>query len=201
MSGTTVPLAEADFATLRQYALAIGIEVKHGFNSAQLRARIEHAEPGVTDIPLTIGDAPPSPAAEASAAPDNVTSIADAVTAAPATAPRYSVNNPSADPKVAIRVHKTSDPTREKEVTIIVLGHVTRIRRGEKVEVPYRVFKALDTAIEKRAVPSDRVNSFGTVEYDYEEVHSYPFDVLAMPPAEEIAAYDAAVRNQQARAA
>lgn len=201
MSGTTVPLAEADFATLRQYALAIGIEVKHGFNSAQLRARIEHAEPGVTDIPLTIGDAPPSPAAEAPAAPDNVTSIADAVTAAPATAPRYSVNNPSADPKVAIRVHKTSDPTREKEVTIIVLGHVTRIRRGEKVEVPYRVFKALDTAIEKRAVPSDRVNSFGTVEYDYEEVHSYPFDVLAMPPAEEIAAYDAAVRNQQARAA
>lgn len=169
-----VPLDDADYASLKAYAeVQLGIEVKRGMNSGAIRAKIKTVDPDVTHIP---GFAESEPAPSAPAAP----------TKAKAAGPvPYDLHNPNLDPKVKLRIQKTAELFRAREVTVNVNDKVWRMKRGEIVEVPYRVYIALNNAIESRAVDTGEPNKFGMPQYDYQQVHSYPFDVLEEPdPAE-----------------
>lgn len=206
-----VPLEEADYATLKQFAgTMLGLEIKNGTNAAQVKAKILSVMPECKDVPAIV--APPEPivrvvevpAAPAAAPAPVVAAIpADYVpvegedpTKRPAAISRPASNeliHASLDPKVKLVIAKTDDKKRAREVTICVNGDVTRIQRGHEVNVPYRVYLALLNAKEKAAVPGDDINPVtGDPIMVWEEVYSYPFSVHAMPSAEEIAAWEAA---------
>lgn len=174
-----IALDEADYASLKAYAeVQLGLEVKNPSNSAQVRAKIRTVAPDLTHIPGKAAVAPAAaPVAPAPAAP-----------AAPVAAEvvKYDLYNANLDPKVKIVVDKTADGMRARDVVVSVNDKVWQIKRGEEVNVPYRVYHALMIAIEKRAVFNGEVNSFGMPEYEYQDVMSYPFRVLEMPDKAEI---------------
>lgn len=183
-----IPIEEADLATLKHFAeLALGLEIKAGTNATNVRAKIQQAMPDCTSVP-ELPKAPepivaiPEPA-EAAAAP-----AAPKATPAPASQRQsYSVHRPLDDPRVRLRIHKTDDKRRSKDVTVSVNGFVWRMQRGVEIDLSYRAYLALEDAKEKVAVDTDRINPFtGDPIKSWEEVHSYPFTVIRMPPQEEI---------------
>lgn len=199
-----IPLEDADAKTLTAFAeLTLGIEVKQGTNAAQLRAKIQQAMPSIKDVPalpepaprVAVHEAPPPPSAPAGYVPvegENPASRPAAISFPPSEA----LLHPERDPKVKIRVHKTADKTRPRDVTIQNNGYVVRLRRGEVVDVPLRVYFTLMDAKEMARVDTDETHPItGMPIWSWEEVPSYPFEVLAMPSAEEIAAWQAATSS------
>lgn len=209
-----IKLDEADAATLRHYAeVSLGLEVKTGTNANQLRAKIKQAEPDCEYVPNLPGK--PAPIVQqAPEQPQVVERIVEKIvyverpaqtdaqmqsTERPAAVSRpasAALQHASLDPKVKLKVPKTDDKRRPKDVTVGVNGDIYRIQRGPWVEVPYRVFLALDNAIERAAVPDpERINPItGEPIMVWEEVHSYPFEVdrTCFPSEAEIAAWEEA---------
>lgn len=194
-----IPLDDADLATLKHFAeLALGIEIKDGTNSSQIRAKIKKAMPDLKDVPPI--PAPPAPVVQqvAQASGDEeapivynelgeAPSVRPAAISRPATAALLHQVN---DPRVEITIAKTAEKHRSKDVTVAVNGVTCRMKRGERINVPYRVYEALKNAIEKIQVETDEINpATGSPYYTYEEVQSYPFTVHRMPSDDEIAAW------------
>lgn len=185
------PLAEATAAQLREHAERMGLETKSGHNSKQLIALIKRANPDVTEIPTGEAVTPPAPdapvldpAASAAAPPVVPPPTLMAVEAGGnKMMPHY-----SRDPKVELVVQKTNESTRSKDVTVAVNGDVFRLQRGQNVEVPYRVYLALQDAVEKQSVETGEERN-GVPVREWQEVQSYPFIARSMPSDEEIAAW------------
>lgn len=187
-----VAIGDADYTSLKHHASTIlGLDIKSGTNSNGLRAKIATVAPHTTEIEQ-IG----------SNEPGAVTEVAVPAPAAIATGkPKYSAGSPTSDPKVKLIIRKTDDPTRDKNVTVSVNGAVWRMMRGQPIDVPYRVYCALNDAVEKRAILMEEEGSFGLPKYEYQEVNSYPFEVLSMPSDEEIAAWQLATCEHSLAAA
>jgi type IV secretory pathway VirB10-like protein len=198
-----IKIEDAQLPELKHFAtLALGVEVKPGTNATQLRAMILKVMPDCKDVPpvpatpepiVRVADTPPAPPAiPANYVPVEGEDPAKRPAAISLPASRELVHS-SLDPKVRIVIQKTDDKKRPKDVTICVNGEVTRIQRGQEVDVPYRVFEALLNAKERAAVPGDEINPF-TQEpiMVWEDVYSYPFSVIQYPPADEVAAWKAA---------
>lgn len=196
---TRIPLQDADLATLKHFAEAfLGIEIKPGTNAAQVRGMIGKAAPELKDVPPL--PAPPAPIVQVAPAPiaqpvpQAVGEGEDPIARPAAVSLPASTEllHPSMDPKVTIMVAATADKSRPKDVTVGVNGDIFRIQRGQKVDVPYRVYLALEDAKEKAPVPdpSGATNPFtGEPIMVWEEVHSYPFSVYKEPSPEEVAAW------------
>jgi len=202
-----IPIEDADLPTLKHFAeLALGLEVKPGTNAHSLRGKIKTAMPDIKDVP-PIPKAPEPVVqmpqqepmhVQAPFVPDPAAPIVDgenpaarpAAVSRPASA---ALMHPNQDPKVTLKIHKTDDKRRSKDVTVGVNGVVWRMKRGEVINVPYRVYLALQNAKEKAAVELDEINPLtGTPKMGWEEIHSYPFEVHKMPSDEEIAAWEVA---------
>jgi hypothetical protein len=204
-----IPLADADMPTLKHFAeTLLGIEVKTGTNAAQLRGKISAAAPELKDVPalpkppepMVMAAPPPAPApAEYVPVEGENPALRPAAISRPAS---QALMHPNLDPKVRIKIHKTDDKRRSKEVTVSVNGAVWRMQRGVEIDVPYRVYLALDNAKEKAAVETDDLNPV-TKEpiMGWEEIHSYPFTVRQMPSDEEIDAWEIATGSGFAVAA
>lgn len=194
-----IKIEEADAKTLRYFAeVTMGLEIKDGTNAAQIRAKLKQAGYAADTIPAPA--APPEPIVQyvqvPAAAPAPVLAASDgeqverpAAVSRPASA---ALMHPSQDPKVLLTVHKTDDKRRARDVVVGVNGDIFQIRRGTKVDVPYRVYLALENAKEKAAVPHEtEVNKItGEPIMVWEDVYSYSFDVHRMPSDEEIAAWE-----------
>lgn len=209
-----IKLNEADAATLRHYAeVSLGLEVKTGTNANQLRAKIKQAEPDCEYVPTLPGK--PAPIVQqAPEQPQVVERIVEKIvylerpaqtdaqmqtTERPAAVSRPAsreLMHPSMDPKVRVRVPKTDDKRRPKDVTLGVNGDIYRMQRGQWVDLPYRFYLALEDAVERAAVPDpERINPVtGEPLMVWEEVHSYPFEVdrTRFPSDAEIAAWEEA---------
>ena len=161
-----IPLDDADLATLKHFAeLALGIEIKDGTNSSQIRAKIKKAMPDLKDVPAIPAPPPPVVQAQANAgdeeAPIQFNDLGEAPSVRPAAVSRpasaallHQVN----DPRVEITIAKTAEKHRSKDVTVAVNGVTCRMKRGERINVPYRVYEALKNAIEKIQVETDEIN-------------------------------------------
>lgn len=193
-----IPLDQADAKTLAHFAMMIGLETKSGMNAGQLRGLIQKAMPDVKDVPPI--PAPPEPVVQ----PAQAQAIAAAQVAAPHDPDATPANHPAlqeraasrdlmhytSDPKVGVVVMKTDDKRRAKDVQLSVNGDVIIIKRGERVEIPYRFYEALLNAREDAAVETDEINPFtGNPVMDWQEVQSYPFQVFSMPSEAEVAAW------------
>lgn len=195
-----IPLEDADMTTLKHFAeLALGIEVKAGTNAAQIRAKIKQAMPDIKDVPplpdppAPIAAAQPAPAAPPFPVEGENPALRPAAVSRPAS---MALAHARFDPKVRLKIQKTDDKRRAKEVTVGVNGDVWRMQRGVEVEVPYRVYLALCDAKEHAAVETDQINPITQLPImAWEEIPSYPFQVLSMPSDAEIAAWHTATRD------
>ena len=209
-----IPLDEADFATLKHFAeTQLGLEeIKDGTNLKTIRAKIRSAMPNCESIPPL--PAPPAPIEPDEAfqhapvqaqftpysgeepEPLQFNNVGEAPAQRPAAVsrrPSRQLMHPSQDPKVTLRFHKTDDKRRAREVTFSVNGYVCRYRRGVDVEVPYRIYRAACNATEMAAVETDDINPFtGEPVMGWEDIQSYPFSIVKLPPEEEIRAWNAA---------
>lgn len=174
---TTIALDQAEFGDLKYYAEThLGLEVKTGMNSGQLRAKILQAEPERTAIPY-------SPKQDEGPAAKPAAAVAPA-TSSPAGGKDA---HPNHDPKVELTVNKTKDGTRSKSVTVSVNGVVWRMQRGQRISVPYRVYEALINATETAAVETDEINGItGAPRISWELVQSYEVTVHKLPTDEEV---------------
>ena len=202
---TRIPIDEADFADLKHFATLLGIEVKHGTNAAQLRAKIAACAPDVKDVPRPTPPAPPvvaqpDPATQPASEPAQAWPVdgedparRPAAVSRPASRALLSHLN---DPRVRIRINKTDDKRRARDVFVSVNGVTLGMQRGVEIDIPYRFYLALEHAKEKNAVETDEINPLtGQPVMSWEEVYSYPFMVLAMPSKEEIEAWHEATKD------
>lgn len=184
MSNIKISIDEADNSQLFYFATNIlGIDVKAGANSSTLRAKIEQAAPGTIEITAPAASAP-TQAASPTPAIRKVSGIPDGVAGL-----HYKY-----DPKVMVRIAKTNEATRSREVQLSVNGDVVILKRGETVPIPYRHFIALQNAIETVGQETDEINPVTNLPIvEFIEQPSYPFQVLDEPSDEEIAAWHARV--------
>ena len=96
------------------------------------------------------------------------------------------------DPKVRIVLHNEEKDgvivSRHKEVG--VNGVVWLLKRGEPIDIPYRVYHALNNA------NRDVITHNGEGEVMTQSVKNTPFNVEMMPPADEIKAWEARTGSQ-----
>ncbi len=190
MSFKTIPLEEASREQLFHFARnVLNIEVGDGANNATIKSKIVQAKPDCTEI-MVPADAAPATASPAPGA---------GVVAQPAAKQSGSLTTHFRDdPKVRLQIMRTTEANRAKDVQVAVQGDVFLIRRGETVSVPYRVYLALNDAIEQVARDTDEINpATGLPIKEWVEQHSYPFQVHAMPSSEEIAAWEQRVSGLQ----
>lgn len=170
---------DATAAELRDYALAfLGIPVD-GLSDEQVRAKVKAANEDdriyvrpKAEREAPIG-APPPPVMEEASGSRAVGSLGHD------------------DPKVLLTLHAEERDgvvvSRHKEIG--VNGRFWLVKRGEPVEVPYRVYEALNNAVRDNVTHTED----GTVVRS--RVHNTPFNVHRMPSQEEIAAWHE--RNSQ----
>lgn len=182
-----IPLEDADLASLRHYATTkLGLEAKHGANANTYRAQIRTVEPDCVAVPAVPIEAP-RPAA---------TPITEAVKSAKAPPAPYSLGRPENDPKVRLKINKTTEKHRSRDVTVRHNGKLWRLQRGVEVEMPYRVFLVLRDAKERAPIPTDQSNPVtGEPIMAWEEIHSYPYELISMPSEQEIAEWHEATRE------
>lgn len=192
----TVKIEEASAQELRAFAERMGLETKPGHNSKQLIALIHRADSSIEEIPAAPEEPQtPTPMSTAAAPIVEPAPMVEAQTAGgTALMPHF-----SKDPRVELTVHKTSDSTRSKDVTVGCNGDVFRIQRGQRVSVPYRVYLTLEDAREMQAVETGE-ERMGVPVREWQEVYSYPFTVHTMPSDAEIAAWRAATDGASASA-
>jgi hypothetical protein len=198
-----VALDEADIASLRHHAtVMMGLEIKSGTNGSQIRSAIKKADAGIEQIPVYVPEGPGVPRS----APPAGSAIAGAIRTAVATAVATADGQPVVqshvastnadpmhhchDPRITIRVFKTDDRRRTKDVTVQVNGVTFRMQREVDVEVPYRVYLALKDALEDAAVDGDEVNPVtGDPIKVWVMVPSYPHQVVKVPSPDEVEAW------------
>lgn len=190
-----IPIDEADLATLKHFAeTLLGIEVKDGTNASQLRAKITKAAPDLKDVPPI--PAPPAPVVQQAApvAEQEAVGVVPARIDPKTTPAKLKIMHQVNDPRCEVKVNKTADKHRSKDVTLMVNGVQTRMQRGVWVDVPYRIYEALNNAVERVQVPGDEINqATGEPLYVWEEVPSYPFEVRNLPDEATLKAWHAAV--------
>lgn len=206
-----IKIDDADAATLRHFAeVTMGLEIKPGTNAPQMRAKIKQAVPDIDTIPAL--PAAPAPVVREGDTVQPQQQIVERIVyverpaqtdaQAQATERPAAISRPasrelqhaSLDMKVRVRVPKTDDKRRAKDVTLGVNGDIYRMQRGVWVELPYRFYLALDHAVEHSAVPDpERMNPItGEPIMVWEAVQSYPFEVdnTTLPSPEQIAEWE-----------
>lgn len=188
-----VPIAEATVQQLRYHAaVVLGLDLPKIQNGGQLRAKIEAASPGTTEIQAE--DVPDSPAqaqAEVTAA-DRAAAVAaevPQVTAAnraklDALTPRQAAMHHH-DPKIDILIPATPEPGGDRDVPFDINGTTFLVKRDTWATVPYRIYLVLKDAMETVYTPQQ--DDLGRLSVASRDVYSYPFTSRNEPSEEEIA--------------
>ncbi len=189
-----IPIEEADLPTLKHFAeTLLGIDVKDGTNLSQLRAKIGKAAPELKDVPPI--PAPPAPVVQQAApAEEQAPAIVPARIDPPATAAKLKMMHQANDPRCEVKIAKSAEKHRSKDVTLSINGVTCRLQRGVWIDVPYRIYECLNNAVERVQVPGDEINPMtGEPYYVWEQVHSYPFEARKLPDDDALKAWHDAV--------
>lgn len=201
MSMKTVKLEEATNAELRWYAgVKLGLDgiKEKGQQNAFLIGKIKAVEPDAEDI--SVPDESEAPRIHPEADINRALAAAETdVRPAPAPAPEgRAAFHEKYDPKVRVVVSPTNDKTRPRRVFLTCNGGVIEIQRGKEVDIPYRYLEVLRNAEEKRSVQTDETNPVtGLPHREISMQPSYPFSIIQMPPADEIAAWHERTKDAQ----
>jgi hypothetical protein len=190
-----IQIGEATVPQLRYHAeTVLGLEVPRIANSGQLKAKIEAAAPGTTEI--TVADEVESPA-QVQAEKNTVDATAAAAQereqqAEVAEASFHGMNAKQAaahhnDPTIEVKVLLSDKAGGERDVPVSVNGIQWLLQRDKWVKVPYRVFEALQHAEETKYELSN--NDIGQMQSSERQVPSYPFQTQNGPSEAEIASW------------
>jgi len=207
-----VKIEDADVATLRHFAeVMMGLEIKPGTNAPQMRSKIKQAYPDLDTIPAI--PAAPAPVVQQGDPTPPIQYVEKIVymerpaqtdaqmqaTERPAAISRPAsreLQHASLDMKVRVKIPKTDDKRRAKDVTLGVNGDIYRMQRGVWVDLPYRFYLCLVDAVEHAAVPDpEKINPItGEPIMIWEPVQSYPYqvDTTTLPSDEQVAAWEEA---------
>lgn len=191
-----IPINEASAKQLRYHAeVILGIEsIAHSANRGMIQAKIEAAAPGTAEI--QIEDEIDSPAQTEAEANSAVAAIEAEAEKAAAVGERASaVHGLSArqaaqhhhDPKIEINIPQTAEAGGKDDVPVSVNGIQWTIQRDKWVTVPYRVFEALNHALQTLYEHSN--DDLGRMKVDERSVYSYPFQTRNEPSEAEVAAW------------
>jgi hypothetical protein len=190
-----IPIGEATVPQLRFHAETIlGLEVPRVANGGQLRAKIEAAAPGTTEI--QVAETPDSPAqAQAEQNTATATTAAAEKREVEAAAAEDRFKGMSAkqaaqhhnDPTIEVYIPQTSEAGGDRDVPVSVNGMQWLIKRDKWIPVPYRVFEALKHAEELRY--DHRNNDIGQMEVTERKVPSYAFNTRYEPTEAEVEAW------------
>lgn len=169
-----IPINEATADQLREYCevfLGIHVSPNPGTKPETIKAKILQAKP---DIEFIENEVEEEPAVPEGAAPQKVDGAKRG----------YGPGTSQFDPKVKIRINQSEGPGGNRGVPVGVNGQIMILPRGEVIEVPYRYYLALDQAVQatyhQDPKTHEPIASVG---------HSYPFQVIQMPPQEDIEAW------------
>lgn len=163
--------------------------IKDGQNNATLLAKIRavHSAPTIM-VPAKVADGEkkqqPAPPIDVAPTPEGATpkGLAGAHF-------RY-------DPKVEVMILTTADRTRAQDAFITCNGDTIQVKRGARVQIPYRHYVVLQNAIEQVARDTDQIHPLtGLPIKVFQEQPSYPFQLFKLPSDEEIAAWHARTDN------
>jgi hypothetical protein len=196
-----IPIADATAAQLRYHAeTVLGLELNRIANGPQIRAKIDAAAPGTTEI--TVEDAPESLAqttAERNTAEKEVQTAADKVVGAEKQAVALqgmSAKQAAAhhnDPTIEIMIPPGAEAGGDRDVPVAVNGIQFLIKRDVWTPVPYRVFEALLNAAEIKYTHTN--SDIGRMQVHERHVPSYPFQTRNGPSEAELAAWHERVEN------
>jgi hypothetical protein len=85
------------------------------------------------------------------------------------------------DPRVELQIATTSDKTKSKDVFVGVNGVMWVLHRGARMEVPYRVYEALNNGVESTLEQTGVDPMTSRPIYESTESHSYPHSIFKMP--------------------
>lgn len=167
-----VDINKAQYIQLVNYATSVGIDIPVATSREDAIEMILDAFPDTTEIPENALDA-------SQAKPENVTVKGGGSIDSQATDELHYSN----DPKVTIKISPSQ--TDKHPVFVGVNGVGFTINRGVNVIVPYRVFEAMQQAVEFKYDFVDRGPGMKP-EMVESEVQSYNYTVIDMPPRDEV---------------
>lgn len=166
-----ITVERANYNPLLKFAIAQGLDVRHGIKGDDLIATINAAFPGVTEVEVDEDDIP-------QAVP------VDATAGRKGTDPAHYSN----DPKVTITIPSSDTNGGRAPFPISVNGDSILVSRDVEVKIPYRHYLVL-----KNAKEEVYTQSFDAGARRYTEHKSIqpavPFSVTEMPSQAEIAAF------------
>lgn len=171
---------EATTEELRVYGTQfLGIPLEDNLSDAEVLAKVKTANDGATIWIM------PAPEIDQTGAPPPPVDVGQSTGGLMGGLGR-------ADPKVRLTLHAEERDgvitSRHKEVG--VNGIVWLLKRGESLEVPYRVYLALNDAVR------DGITHDSEGEVHHQMVHNTPFNVEHLPSKEEIADYHSRTDDQ-----
>jgi hypothetical protein len=191
MKISQLPLAEATPAQVRAYATDfLQLDIEHGSSDAAVEAAVMTAQGWAGDGTemIFVMEAAAAAPSQAGDPPPFVPGATAPRPAAPVGAMAGSLGHD--DPQVTIKINNDAGrgSIGARDVPVGVNGRVWQLKRMVPVKIPYRVFLALQDAIEDE-VTHDPSNN----EELHTDVQRVTYQSISMPSADEIAEWHARV--------
>ena len=167
MSTKKIKLVDATNAQALEYAQRLGLDAKMGQQTAFLVNMIRTAHPGIEEIEV-----------EDTTAPAAVSEIPEPRREVPEVTDRMMGITYREDPKVTLSIPSQDKPGGKRDVQVAVNGVPFLIRRDMPVEVPYRVFEALDNSRQTEYEQVDGPTATSPKVMQAYTTHGYPFSVV-----------------------
>jgi hypothetical protein len=177
MATKTINIDDATNAQLLAYAQMMGLDARQGHQNAFLVNMIRQADPSVTEIEVddvTSNPTQPTPAPRAEVPERNDQMVGSSF---------------RSDPKVRIIVPSQEKPGGRDPVQVGVNGVTFLIKRDEEMDVPFRVFEVLKNSEQTEYSQVDGPTATSPKEMRAFTTKGYPFSILEMPPADQIAKF------------
>jgi hypothetical protein len=193
MSTKKIPLDQATKDDLRLFAEAVlGLQVHPNSGYATIRAKI--AEVHTDDFILLPEDDSTQEIERAAAL---IAEQREAKKDVQRAAGKVGTSS-KGDPMVRMSIAQAEGQGGERPVPVTVNGVTMLIPRGEPVSVPYRYYLALTLAV-RTIYEQHRDRQTGELITTKKDVPAYPYNVMSMPSAEEIAAWEDATKDEGRR--
>lgn len=192
MAYDKIPLSEATEPQLREFADMMGLDVTASTPLPSVRAAISSAwqMDYINVRPAPIADVMVGFPPEAVAGARALDPVAQPHVVHAITGERTQGGTGRDDPRVKLKIstEERDGKTIDDDVNIGVNGVVWQCKRGVELDVPYRVYEALLLTV--KTVITNVTE--GRESFDvHRDVPAYPFNVMAMPAPEAIAAWRA----------
>lgn len=99
------------------------------------------------------------------------------------------------DPRATINIEIGQEEGGERSVMVGVNGTIFSIKRGEDVEVPYRIYKALNDAQQTQITYTADPTTPEGVQESRRESRRFPVNLIRGPSADEVAAWEESIKD------